>query len=257
VAYVVNELSSTVAVFEVDRALLQEIKQASARGDDMTKYRGRSTLRLIQSIKTLPPAFPPSLNTCGRICVHQTGRFVVVSNRGHQSIAIFRVLMKGPRRGELAVVGHFHTRGETPRHFQFDSTGQYLLVANQDSDQLAVFNFNLSSGHITYTGNEYKVASPNFVCCMPVHADGYESDGDNNEPASGAAQLVDVRLYRRGEADAPVSAESSDSETSAHCRVVPPTHKKNTPSRHLLEAELARARQEIEELKRQLAGLST
>ena len=70
--------------------------------------------------------------------------------------------------GELRAVGYFHTRGETPRHFQFDSSGQYLIVANQDSNTIAVFNFNLSSGEIKYTGNEYRVPSPNFVCCCPV-----------------------------------------------------------------------------------------
>jgi hypothetical protein len=44
-----------------------------------------------------------------------------------------------------------------------------LLVANQDSDSLAVFNFNLSTGMITYTGNEYKIPSPNFICRCPVN----------------------------------------------------------------------------------------
>lgn len=168
VAYVVNELSSTIAVFEVDRTLLCEMSAASKRGDDMKQFKGRSTLRLIQSIKTIPSAFPTVMNTCGRICVHKSGRFVVVSNRGHQSIAIFRVASDHAKQGELAAVGYFHTRGETPRHFQFDASGQYLLVANQDSDSLAVFNFNLSSGVIAYTGNEYRVPSPNFICCCPM-----------------------------------------------------------------------------------------
>jgi 6-phosphogluconolactonase (cycloisomerase 2 family) len=172
IAYVVNELSSTVAVFEVDRAVLNEIAAAAQCGEDMTKFRGRTTLRLIQSIKTVPPAFPTTMNTCGRMCAHRSGRFVVVSNRGHQSIAIFRVHRSGPRRGELSTVGYFHTRGETPRHFQFDNSGQYLLVANQDSDSIAVFSFNLSTGVITYTGNEYGIPSPNFICCCPPRDDG-------------------------------------------------------------------------------------
>ena len=58
IAYVVNELSSTIAVFEVDKQLLKEISEASKRGDNMDKYKGRSTLRLIQSIATIPSAFP-------------------------------------------------------------------------------------------------------------------------------------------------------------------------------------------------------
>ena len=174
IAYVVNELSSTVAVFEVDQSLLREMASASASGCSHAEmkrmFQGRSTLRLVQSIKTIPTAFPTTMNTCGRLCVHDSGKFVVVSNRGHQSIAIFRVSThNGPHRGELTAVGYFHTRGETPRHFQFDGSGQYLLVANQDSDSLAVFNFNLSTGMIAYTGNEYKIPSPNFICRCPVN----------------------------------------------------------------------------------------
>jgi len=92
--------------------------------------------------------------------VHQSGRFVIVSNRGHESITIFRVNQGNSKKGGLATrgtlsqVGFFHTRGETPRHFQFDNSGQYLIVANQDSDTIAVFSFNLTSGEIKYTGNE-------------------------------------------------------------------------------------------------------
>jgi 6-phosphogluconolactonase (cycloisomerase 2 family) len=190
VAYVVNELSSTVAVFEVDRALLHELKASN----DPALFKGRSTLRLIQSIKTTPIAFPTTLNTCGRICVHKSGRFVVVSNRGHQSLACFRVIVHGCRRGELVEVGHFHTRGETPRHFQFDRDGQFLLVANQDTDSITVFNFNLSSGRISYTGNEYRCPSPNFVCCCPLYQE--EDDSHDVSVASNVIPLVKAPASR-------------------------------------------------------------
>ena len=85
-----------------------------------------------------------------------------MSNRGHESITIFRVNQGSSKkggtttRGTLSQVGFFHTRGETPRHFQFDHSGQYLIVANQDSDTIAVFSFNLTSGEIKYTGNEVR-----------------------------------------------------------------------------------------------------
>lgn len=148
--------------------MLDEISTAAKNGESMERFKGRSTLTLIQSIKTVPSAFCTSMNTCGRICVHKSGRFVIVSNRGHESIAIFRVKSKGPQRGQLHTVGYYHTRGETPRHYQFDSSGQYLIVANQDTDSIAVFNFNLSTGEIKYTGNEYRVPSPNFVQCCPT-----------------------------------------------------------------------------------------
>ena len=48
-------------------------------------------LELIQTISTIPTAYPNSLNTCGRITVHNTGRFVLVSNRGHNSICVLSI----------------------------------------------------------------------------------------------------------------------------------------------------------------------
>ena len=179
VAYVVNELSCTIAVFSVDKVLLSEIARAAKTGDVsmMDQFKGRSTLKLIQSIKTVPSAFPVTMNTCGRICVHPSGRFVIISNRGHESVCVYRIKQGSSSstkdrstRGTLTQIGFFHTRGETPRHFQFDHSGQFLIVANQDSDSIAVFSFNLTSGEIKYTGNEYRVPSPNFVCCCPTDA---------------------------------------------------------------------------------------
>jgi len=73
-------------------------------------------------------------------------------------------------RGTLAQVGFFHTRGETPRHFQFDHSGQFLIVANQDSDSIAVFSFNLSSGEIKYSGNEVSSCISLFLATLSVES---------------------------------------------------------------------------------------
>lgn len=158
-----------MAVFSVDKELIKRISQAVKNGESLEQFKGQSTLTLIQSIATIPGAFPKKLNTCGRLCLHKSGRFVLVSNRGHQSIAIMRIKERGENKGQLSTVGYFHTRGETPRHFKFDDSGQYLIVANQDTDNIAVFNFNQSSGEIKFTGNEYRVPSPNFVCCCKLY----------------------------------------------------------------------------------------
>ena len=104
------------------------------------------------------------MNTCGRVTIHPTGDFVVTSNRGHDSVAVHRIHRDSKPPGMLTLAGIFHTRGETPRHFQFDRSGQWLLVANQDSNTCAVFAFNCSTGQVSYTGNTYSCPSPNFVC---------------------------------------------------------------------------------------------
>ena len=242
VAYVINELSSTIAVFEVDRSLLQEMVNAEKQGEDMRQFIGRTTLKLIQSIKTIPAAFPTEMNTCGRICVHKSGQFVVVSNRGHQSIAVFHVCRTPNKRGKLSPVGYFHTRGETPRHFQFDASGQYLLVANQDSDSVAVFNFNLSSGDLKYTGNEYRVPSPNFVCCCPMHREEEEEEERDGDV------VTNIALVNHKQGD---SVASSGEESDNSCTMAVDTSGK----REELTSELTRARQEIDNLKKQLAAL--
>jgi len=183
IAYVVNELSSTIAVFSVDRALLEEIARAMKNKEPMIRFKNRSTLKLIQIVSTIPSAFPRNLNTCGRVCVHSSGNFVIVSNRGHESIAIFRVERKGTKKGCIRRTGFFHTRGETPRHFKFDYSGQYLVVANQDSNTIAVFSFKLSTGEIVFTGNEYRIPSPNFICSCPI-AMNESTDEENSQTTS-------------------------------------------------------------------------
>lgn len=168
--YTINEISSQVAVFAYDAAAAAGIASAHAKGSTAqesvaaVKAAATPTLRLIQTASTIPEAFPSEMNTCGRITIHPTGDFVVASNRGHDSIAVHRIHRRSQPPGMLTLAGIFHTRGETPRHFQFDRSGQWLLVANQDSNTVSVFSFNTSTGALTYTGNTYSCPSPNFVC---------------------------------------------------------------------------------------------
>jgi len=163
VAYVVNELSSEVAVFVVDREVLKKI--ANQGIDEKTP----STLTYVQAISTVPPQWRRTQNTCGRICIHPSGRFVLCSNRGHDSVAVFKVEFEAEIPGMLSQVGIFHTVGMTPRHFKFDPSGQWLLAANQDSNCVSTFRFNVSSGEMKYTGMQLQVNSPNFVGCFYTH----------------------------------------------------------------------------------------
>ena len=216
-----------VAIFSINSALLHEIDQATKNNEDMEQFKGRSTLKLIQSIKTIPSAFPTKMNTCGRICVHESGRFVIVSNRGHESITIFRVEQRASGLGELYVAGYYHTRGETPRHFQFDASGQWLIVANQDSDTIAIFSFDLRSGEIKYSGNEYHVPSPNFVCCCTMN----DEIKDKNDHG------VDLFL------DKNIIGTTPDLIIE-------------TPGKKELAEELLRARLEIQSLKEMISSLT-
>mmetsp|Transcript_6569 Transcript_6569/g.16262 ORF Transcript_6569/g.16262 Transcript_6569/m.16262 type:complete len:527 (+) Transcript_6569:50-1630(+) len=168
VCYVVNELSSQVAVFQYHPEIAAEIDGLFARTAPPLRAEllrsCKPTLSLVQTVSTLPAAFPRELNTCGRVAIHPSGDFVLTSNRGHDSVAVHRIHRDSSPAGLVTLAGIFHTRGETPRHFQFDKSGQWLIVANQDSDDCAVFNFNCSTGQVAFTGNSFKCPSPNFVC---------------------------------------------------------------------------------------------
>jgi 6-phosphogluconolactonase (cycloisomerase 2 family) len=170
VAYVINELSSEVAVFVFDveeaEKMLAWSRQAgavskSANGKSPPQFK---TLRLVQNISTIPDAWPRSKNTCGRITVHRSGDFVLCSNRGHDSIASFFIQHHSEPPGLLSLSTIQHTHGETPRHFAFDPSGEWLISANQDSDSVTVFRFNGARGEFTKQGDGYSVPSPNFVC---------------------------------------------------------------------------------------------
>jgi len=159
-AYVVNELGCTVSVFDFD----VDAAHALVTG----KSRDAKTLTMVQSVSTVPQAYPTLLNTCSRVCLHPSQRYVLVGNRGHDSIAVLKVHRSAG--GKLTHIGFFHTHGKCPRHFQFDRSGQWLIAANQDSNEVCVFHFNIGSGALTFTGNKVQVPSPNFVCVHTPYA---------------------------------------------------------------------------------------
>jgi 6-phosphogluconolactonase len=137
-AYVLNELDSTVTAFAHDGA--------------------QGTLKEVQTVRALPEDFKGA-NTGADIHVAPGGRFLYCSNRGHDSIAAFSVDAK---TGGLRLLGHTTTQGKTPRNFVIDPTGKFLLVANQHSDTVVTFCLDPLTGALEPTGHSADVPSP--VC---------------------------------------------------------------------------------------------
>jgi 6-phosphogluconolactonase len=137
-AYVINELDSTLSAFAYDKA--------------------RGTLKALQNVSTLPDEFEGQ-NTCADVHITPSGEFIYGSNRGHDSIAIFRI---DGATGKLSYVGHEPTQGKTPRNFGIDPTATFLLAANQDSDTIVSFRLDRQSGKLTPAGQITKVPAP--VC---------------------------------------------------------------------------------------------
>jgi 6-phosphogluconolactonase len=134
--YVINELDSTLTLFTYDEET--------------------GEMRPEQTVSTLPDDFAGE-NTCAHIVATPDGRFVYGSNRGHDTIAIWRI---AGERGEVELVGHEPTRGKEPRNFSLDPSGDWLLVANQDSDTIMTFRRDRDAGTLTAAGPPTATPSP-------------------------------------------------------------------------------------------------
>lgn len=135
-AYSVNELNSTVTAYQV---------------------LNNGGLEVVQTVSTLPEGYTGK-NSTADIHLHPTGNFLYISNRGHNSIATFKI----DKAGRLSASGHYPTKGKTPRNFVLSPSGEHLYVANQDSNNVVLFDVDISSGKLIQKGAPYEVMTP--VC---------------------------------------------------------------------------------------------
>lgn len=143
--YSIQEEGSTVVLFDYDAIT------------------GRLTSR--QTISTLPPGFAGS-NFCSEILVSGDGRFVYAGNRLHDSIAIFSI----DSSGQLTFLGEEWTRGDYPRSFSFDPSGQFLFCCNQRADHVAGFRVNQKTGELQFTGHYVPVGNPSMIVFVELDA---------------------------------------------------------------------------------------
>jgi len=136
--FVANELDSTVATLRFDAE--------------------RGALSAVDTRSTLPAGWAGT-NYPADIHMAPSGRTLYVSNRGHNSIAVFSV---ADSTGALALEQVISTDGDWPRNFSLDPTGRWLLVANQRSDSIVVFERDQKSGRLTPT--QQRIAVPRPVC---------------------------------------------------------------------------------------------
>ncbi len=136
-AYVINEIARTVTAFSYDAK--------------------RGALETLQTITTVPDGVTGG--STAEVEVHPSGKFLYGSNRGHDSIAIFKI---DTETGKLTAAGHPSTQGKTPRSFGIDPTGRYLLAANQGTNTVVVFRIDQETGELKPTGTTIEVPSP--VC---------------------------------------------------------------------------------------------
>jgi len=114
---------------------------------------------------TLPPDVGDRSGcSAAEIAVHPNGRYVYVSNRGHDSIAMFRIV---DDTGALEFLGAEPTRAKTPRHFAIAPGGRFLLAGGQASNTVTVFTIDEATGRLTFTGTSVAVPSPVCIAFRP------------------------------------------------------------------------------------------
>lgn len=144
VAYSINEIQSTVSVFDWD-----------VRKGVLTEK---------QTLSTLPPDYKGEGNSTAEVVVHPNGKFLYGSNRGHDSVAIFSI----GSDGRLTMVDVEPLGVKIPRNFAIDPTGKYLFAEGQNSNQVKLFRIDAKTGKLTATDTVVDIAAP--VCIRFVAA---------------------------------------------------------------------------------------
>ncbi len=143
-AYLISELSGTVTAYNYNNGKLVEIQQVATH---TSGYKG-----IIGSAE---------------VVVSADGKFLYASNRGDENnIAIFSI---NSLTGKLKTVGYQPIFGNAPRNFIIDPLGNFLMVANQNSDNIVVFKRNKQTGLLKATGHEIHIPKPVCLQLVKMH----------------------------------------------------------------------------------------
>jgi 6-phosphogluconolactonase len=141
-AYLMEELTGTVVVYKYNNGKLSRQQRINALPKDFTGDIGSADIH-----------------------VSPDGKFLYCSNRGDaNTITIFSI---SQQTGKLTETGYQSSQGKTPRNFNFDPSGNFLLVANQQSDNIVIFKIDKKTGLLTDTGKQIEV--PNPICIKWIY----------------------------------------------------------------------------------------
>jgi 6-phosphogluconolactonase len=143
VAYLITEFSSEVLVLRY--------------------HAENGSFTLIQTNSTLPVDFTEN-NQASAIHISSDGRFIYAGNRGHNSIAVFKV---DQATHQLSLIEYTPTQGNWPRDFVIDPSGKFVIVTNQESSNLVLFERDEHTGKLTLIESDLRV--PNPVCVKFLH----------------------------------------------------------------------------------------
>lgn len=142
--YVTNEMGMSVTTFSRDA--------------------DSGALTAIDTLPTLPKGTDPAGSSTAEIACHPSGRFLYVSNRGHDSIAVYRIAADG----RLTSMQVAPAEVKVPRGFAIDPSGRWLVAGGQKDDRIAVLKIDGDSGQLSATGTEAAVGAPVCVLFAPI-----------------------------------------------------------------------------------------
>lgn len=137
-AYCIEELSGTITSFKYESGKLDSIQRIFSYSKLQAEYGSAD------------------------IHISPDGLFLYASNRwdNENTISIFSI---NEANGKLTLIGHQSTYGDHPRNFTIDPTGNFLIVANQVTNNIVVFKRDIKTGLLTKTKKEIKVPSPSCL----------------------------------------------------------------------------------------------
>jgi 6-phosphogluconolactonase len=141
-AYVINELLNSVTVFDYDAA--------------------SGSLTEKQTISTLPDDFKGT-SYCADVKTTPDGRFLYGTNRGHDSVAVYRV----GDDGRLSLVAIEPSLGKGPQNLAITPDGAWLLCANMPGNSVALFRIDPGTGRLKAAGEPVRQTSPSCIMLLP------------------------------------------------------------------------------------------
>lgn len=137
IAYLFAELSSDVITlsYNPENGSFEHLQTLSSIPDDHTDFNGGAAIR-----------------------VTSDGKYLYASNRGHDSIVVYKI----EEDGTLTLIEYVSTEGKVPRDFNIDPTETFLVVGHQDSDNLTLFERNTTDGTLTLLQKD--IAAPEVIC---------------------------------------------------------------------------------------------
>jgi 6-phosphogluconolactonase len=142
-AYTNNEMALSVTAFARDAAT--------------------GALAPVQTLSTLPEGTPTEGFSTAEIFCHPTGKWLYVSNRGHDTIAVFAI----GADGRLTWLEAAPAQVKVPRGFGIDPSGKWIIAGGQNDHRIAVLKIDQATGRLSATGQSAEVGAPVCVIFKP------------------------------------------------------------------------------------------